>query len=413
MLNRKIAKSSLKINHAPDFLQKRLATYYQGRLAKWNEWNGGPILNGKVPGENAIMLVSNDYLSIANDSRICQAIANTALRQGNGMLMSAVFQSGETPERKFEKTLARFVGMEDGMLSQSGYCANVGLIQSIANKEVPIYYDKFIHMSLREGVKSAGAKGFGFRHNDVNHLQQLIRENGQGIILVESVYSTSGNISPLADFAEVAISNNCIFVVDESHSLGTHGVNGEGMASDLGLLDAIDFITASLAKAFSGRGGIILGSTYHMDFLRYESLPLIFSSAVLPHDVAGFEASLEIIKTEPWRRKRLFENADRLRNGLRNIGYNVEDSQSQIVSLESGTEQQTIILRNALEARNIFGSLFCAPATSLNHALIRFSVNASLTDTQIDKIISVCEEIKDEVNYLEWPSTKRLYEKKI
>jgi len=115
-----------------------------------------------------------------------------------------------------------------------------------------------------------------------------------------------------------------------------------------------------------------------------------------------------VIEQEGWRRERLHSSADFLRTALEEMGYNLNDSQSQIISLEAGSEQQTIILRDALEARGIFGSVFCAPATPKNRALIRFSINAGLSDEDLTRLVRVCHDIRDEVDLANWPSSRRL-----
>ena len=127
--------------------------------------------------------------------------------------------------------------------------------------------------------------------------------------------------------------------------------------------------------------------------------------------MAGLNATLEVIRQGDWRRERLHYCAGFLRAALEELGYNLNDSQSQIVSLEAGSEQQTIVLRDALEARGIFGSVFCAPATPKNRAMIRFSINAGLLDEDLSRLVGVCHDIRDEVDLANWPSSRRLQKK--
>jgi CAI-1 autoinducer synthase len=218
-------------------------------------------------------------------------------------------------------------------------------------------------------------------------------------------------VAPLAAIADVCAEHDCVLVVDESHSLGTHGPRGAGLVVELGLTDLVHFRTASLAKAFAGRAGIISCSRRFQEYFKCESLPAIFSSTLLPHEVMGLAATLDVIEREDWRRTRLAANARHLRVSLAELGYNLNGSETQIVALEAGPEQQTIVLRDALEARGIFGSVFCAPATAQNRSLIRISVNAALSDQELERLIDVCEEIRDEVDMWNWPSTRRLMQR--
>jgi 7-keto-8-aminopelargonate synthetase-like enzyme len=163
---------------------------------------------------------------------------------------------------------------------------------------------------------------------------------------------------------------------------------------ELGLTNQVDFITLSLAKTFAGRAGLIACSQRFAGYFPYISFPAIFSSALLDHEIAGLRATLEVIKESDNLREDLKIKSSYLRKELKQLGYKVE-SQSHIVSIESGNEERTETLRDALEERNIFGSVFCSPATPKNRALIRLSVNSKLSYDQLDYIIKCFRDIKD------------------
>ncbi|MCP4298302.1 MAG: quorum-sensing autoinducer synthase [Proteobacteria bacterium] len=407
MLNTKntwLKLTSRTNNNTPDFLNKRVDAYEKRSV---NPISGGHFIKGRVPKIKDIQLVSNDYLSISGNQAIKDSQTRCIQEKGHGILRSGVFQIGDTLQKQFENKVASWLSADDALLSQSGWAANCGLIQSIASADVPVYVDMMAHMSLWEGIKSAGATARPFRHNSVDSLEKLIKKYGQGIILVDAIYSTSGSVCPLEEIAELSQRHECILVVDESHSFGVIGDRGEGMVSKLGLEKKVQFRTASLSKAFAGRGGIIVGSSRNIDYIRYESFPAIFSSGVLDYDIAGFITALEIIQKENHRRVKLVKNADYLRAHLQQLGYNVDESQTQIISLVPGPEHRTIILRDNLEKRGVFGAPFCAPATPKNRSLIRFTVNADMTTNQLHKVVTVCKDIREIVCMNEWQSTTR------
>lgn len=389
----------------PDFVDKKLTALDEASFKPRK--NGKPlVLGNRVPGPNSVILQSNDYLNLFKHPDITAAQVRMLQNSGKEMVMSAVFLHEDSEKFMFEKTMADFIGFECSVLCQSGWAANVGLIQVIASENTPVYIDYFAHMSLWEGVKSAGAVPYPFRHNDAGHMERLVKEHGPGIVLVDSLYSTTGDIAPLEDIVDVAECYGCVSVIDESHSLGTHGNKGTGLVNELGLTERVHFLTASLAKGFAGRAGIIFCSKRFAKYYPYMAYPAIFSSTLLPYEIAGLEATLKVIMNSDDRRARLRENAKFLREGLDNLGYNIV-SQSQIVSIESGFDSDTEKLRDALEEKNVFGSVFVAPATPKNRSLIRFSLHSGLKREELQYVLKVCEEIRDEVNMREWKSTKR------
>ncbi len=331
----------------PGFLQGRVNAYYRNRVE--GDWRGGHIMKGRTPGGSDLVLTSNDYLSLSTHAEIVEAQVAALRENGRGVLRSDVFRNGEDELGKFETGLAALMGAEDVVTCQSGWNANVGLLQSMANEETPVYLDMYAHTSLWEGVLSAGATARPFKHNDPESLDRMAAKHGAGVVCVDAVYSTSGEIAPLRAMTEVAERHGCVLVVDESHSLGIFGARGEGLVEDLGLSGQVHFRTSSLSKAFAARGGIVAGSARNMEYFRYESRPAIFSSGILPSEAAGFLATLEVIAREDWRRARLQDNAAYLRAGLDALGYNVEASRTQIISLVAGPEENTILLRDALE----------------------------------------------------------------
>lgn len=389
----------------PAFLQRRLDEFYIDRMQ--HAWGGRHIMHGAAPTATAVQLMSNDYLSLLNHPQIIAAQMQALEQSGNELVMSAVFSHGDNPVSAFEQRLADFCGFQAGILSQSGYAANVGLLQALAEKDVPVYIDMYAHASLWEGITSAGATPRPFRHNDVEHLRRQMRQYGQGVLCVDSVYSTLGSLAPLEQMVEVAEQYGSLIIVDESHSLGTHGQGGAGLVHEYGLAGRVHFVTASLAKAFAGRAGLILCDSEFREYFRCTARPAIFSSSLLHHEVAALDKTLDIIQADQWRRDHLFFNAGFLRERLTELGYNVSSSASQIIPLEAGLERDTLRLREQLDKHGVLGAVFCAPATPKKRSMVRLSVNAGLTLSQLLRVVEVLAEIRDEVDMWSWPSTRR------
>tara|TARA_R110002073_G_scaffold84612_3_gene201605 strand:- start:75077 stop:76363 length:1287 start_codon:yes stop_codon:yes gene_type:complete len=396
---------SLPLHNAPSFLQRRMDAFYIDRME--NTWGGKHIMHGATPGAGAVQLMSNDYLSLVNHPKIIEAQVKSLRSASREVVMSGVFMHGQNPVSELESRLAMFSGYEAAVLSQSGYAANVGLIQALADENVPVYIDVHAHASLWEGIISAGATARPFRHNDFDHLKRQMKIHGPGVLCIDSVYSTLGSVAPLADIVAAAESEGCLIIVDESHSLGTHGEGGAGLVAEAGLQSRVHFVTASMAKAFAGRAGLILCSEEFREYFRCTARPAIFSSGLLSHEVAGLNATLDLIKKDDWRRTQLFRNAQRLRSGIAGLGYNLGSCASQIIPIESGVEPATLKLRETLERYGIFGAVFCAPATPQKRSMVRLSVNAELSFAQIDYVVRALGEMRDEVGMWDWASTLR------
>ena len=322
-------------------------------------------------------------------------------------MQSGVFQMDGSPTSRFESSLAGFVGKEGALLCQSGYTANLGLIQVVADPGTPVYLDSLAHMSLWEGVRAAGAPAHAFRHNDPAHLDKMIQRHGPGLVIVDSVYSTTGALCPLEAIVETSEAHGCMILVDESHSLGTHGPEGRGLCAELNLTHRVHFITASLAKAFAGRAGFFTMPDELRPYLMCHSYPSIFSSCLLPHEIAGLAATMEVIKRSDGEREQLRSNTQRLRQAFSDSGFPIHHGSEQIISLEAGAEPDTLALRDKLEERGVFGAVFCAPATSKNRSMVRLTLNSALTDAEMGHVEAVAQELAPLVKPWEWPIARR------
>ncbi|HXP00867.1 MAG TPA: alpha-hydroxyketone-type quorum-sensing autoinducer synthase [Luteibacter sp.] len=406
MENVSVLRRPLKAPALPDFVTQRVDRFHNERVAI--DWGGRHILRGRRPHDGDLMLQSNDYLAIAGHTAIIEAQRTSLAEGGLGMMMSALFQQdADQPLHRVEGELARAVGSEDGILAQSGFAANVGLIQSIAAERVPVYVDMLAHASLWEGIRSAGAKAVSVLHNDVTHLERQVLRHGPGVIVVDAVYSTNGSVAPLVDIADIARDHGCVLVVDESHSLGTHGQRGEGLVASLGLNDRVHFITASLAKAYCSRAGFIACSTRFKDYFGCEALPAIFSSSLLPYELAGLSAAHRVIQDETWRRHRLRGITRHVRGELTALGYPIGDGTEQIIAFEAGQEILTGHVRDVMERHGIFGSVFSAPATTTNRSLLRLTLNAGMSDADVERLIDACRVAREEMRLDAWSAARR------
>lgn len=387
-----IIKPGMPVAPAPpwgenDILQARVDAYFE-------RMGGGHIIVGRTPGPDALELWSNDYLSLAGHPAIVKAEIE-ALEGGRADLyMSAVFLNENSLQRALERQWAAFVHAEAAVLCQSGWCANVGLIQSLADASTPVYLDQFATTSSWEGARAAGAPAIAFRHNRPESLEQLIKRKGPGLIVVDTVYAIDGSVCPLLEIAALGEKYGCIVIADESHTIGVYGPHGEGMVPALGLTEKVHYRTFSLSKAFVTRAGMVVGPQRTMSYFPFESRSAIFSSAVLPYELSALVATLKVIQEEDWRRQQLLFNARYLRDGLRRLGYAVDASHSHLIALHTGSDSQTVALRDVLEAQGVFGAVLCAPATPQGRGVIRLSVNAGVSESSLDRVVAAFKNIR-------------------
>ena len=389
----------------PEFVTRRMDDHYVTRVEKLLGGEHMHVWTPPAPG--AVMLATNDYLCVANEPALIDAQVRSLKATQNQMLMSSVFLQEGSAQHQVEAKLAAYMQAEDGVLAQSGWAANVGLLQSIAEPGIPVYLDMMAHASLWEGVQSAQAQAVPFLHNSPAHLERQLEKHGGGVIVIDALYSTNGSVAPLLEVVELAERSGSILVVDESHSLGTHGPHGAGLVVELGLTERVHFRTASLAKAFAGRAGFITCSSRFKGYFLSASRPAIFSSCLLNHELAWFDAAVDFIQAADDRRAALHRNTQEVRARLTELGYCIDDGTEQIIALEAGIEPKTLVLRKALEARGIYGAVFCAPATPKNRSLVRLTLNCGMSKVDIDKLIAACADMRDEVDLPSWSSSNR------
>lgn len=389
----------------PGFVTKRMDQHYVDRVE--NLLGGEHMHQWRAPGPDAIYVASNDYLCLATEPALIEAQAAYLRHGAADLLMSSVFLQEGSQQHRLERKFAALMGSEDGVITQSGWAANVGLLQSIAGPGVTVYLDMMAHASLWEGVLSGQARAVPFLHNDVAHLRRQLHKHGPGVIVVDAVYSTNGSVCPLKEVLAAAEASGSILVVDESHSLGTHGPQGAGLVAELGLSARVHFRTASLAKAFAGRAGLITCSSKFKGYFLSSSRPAIFSSCLLGHELAWFDAAIDFVRAADARRAALRHTTERVRKALTAIGFHVGDGSEQIIALEAGAEPRTLELRKALEEYGIYGAVFCAPATAKNRSLVRLTLNAGLLDVEIDKLLWACERIHARLDVASWSSARR------
>ncbi|MDW6004778.1 alpha-hydroxyketone-type quorum-sensing autoinducer synthase [Vibrio mangrovi] len=371
----------------PEFIKSRMDFLMKDLI---NTDYGKNLVVGLTPERGDVLIQSNDYLDISEHVEIRGRLIESLQNKKSDMFMSSIFLHDNNNKYMLENELSKYTNFSNSYISQSGWNANVSLLQAICVPDTNVYIDFFAHMSMWEGARYSCAKIRPFMHNNSNHLRKLIQRNGPGIIVVDSIYSTIGTIAPLEEIVSIAQEYGCVTVVDESHSLGVYGENGAGMLSSLGLSEKVDFMTASLAKAFAYRAGLICTNSNFGQCIPYTAFSNIFSSTMMNYEIYGLKATLDVIRSVDDRREALFSLSKRLRLGLREIGLDIR-SQSHIISLETGDEYNTKLVRDILEEQGIFGSVFCRPATPKNRNIIRFSMNSSLTNEDVDRIISVCK----------------------
>ncbi|KAL2862398.1 pyridoxal phosphate-dependent transferase [Aspergillus lucknowensis] len=330
---------------------------------------------------HTIMVGDNDYLNLVHHREVLTKQAEDLMNCTvyRDTVKSSVFLSDFDPHTALEQDVGAWYG-KGCYFAQSGYAANVGVMHAVCTPGMHVYVDTFLHMSFYDGLASRRAKVHAFKTNDAADLEKKIAKYGPGLIIVESVYSTSGAFAPLEDIVRVKKAHNCLLVVDESHSFGLFGTEGRGLLHVKGLVNDVDYVTVSLAKAYATRAGLVF--TKHALYVKENSYPYIFSSGLVQNDIVRLRAIWEVIKAADDRRERLINVATFFRSEMNKVAKVVgglKNTPCAIVGVLMKDEEQLASLHRFLSNKGILAAPFIAPATSPDFPILRFTVHCDIS----------------------------------
>jgi glycine C-acetyltransferase len=355
----------------------------------------------EVCGKRLIMIGSNDYLGLSHDPRVQEAANNAVRRWGTGPGGSRFLSGNTTLLEELEERLAAFVGKKKAVVHVTGFSANLGALACILTPQDILLSDRENHASILQGWQASRSRLVTFAHNDVQSAAKKLAEvaakpcNGIKMLVTEGVFSMSGDVVPLADFARLKEQDpNLLFYLDDAHGLGVMGPKGRGTAAHYGLTGQMDFIMGTFSKALASIGGFIASDdVVVMEYLRHHSKTLIFSAALAAANTAAVLAVLDIIDQEPERLDRLKALSQRVYEGYKQIGLRVNHQPTHIIPIYIGDEVKAAFFSKDLFENGIFALPALYPAVPRGQALIRTAFMSTHQDQQIDYIFEVVDKL--------------------
>ena len=340
-----------------------------------------------IEGQKRIMLGSNNYLGLTHHPKVLEAASRALHRYGSGCTGSRFLNGTLDLHGQLERALADFLGKEDCLVFSTGYSANLGLISGLIGRGEVVYLDKLDHASIVDGAKMSYGDTLRFTHGDLPALERMIERtrNGRGaMIIVDGVYSMEGDIANVPELVRIAKKYGIALALDDAHSIGVLGPNGDGTAAHFGLTEEVDIIAGTFSKSLASIGGFVAGAESVIHYLKHHSRPLIFTASLPPANTAGVLAALEVIKSEPERRENLWANTRRLQDGFRQLGYDIGETETPIVPVLIGPLEKTFIFWRKLFDAGVFTNPVAPPAVPPSQCRLRTSLMATHSFDQID-----------------------------
>lgn len=334
-----------------------------------------------------LMLSSNDYLGLSHHPKVIEAGQKALAKWGSSTTGARLANGSRSVHRDLEEKLANLLGKEDCMVFSAGYLSCMAAVSTFAQMGDLILVDRNVHSSLWSGIKLSGASVERFGHNDPADLQDILvseKRDRAKIVVLEGVYSMEGHIAPLPRIVEVGRPHECFYIVDDAHGLGVLGDRGQGTVGYLDCIHEIDVICGSLSKSLASTGGYVTGSREVIEYLRTHSKQAIFSAAISPSQAAMASACIDILKTEPEHREKLWENTRYYKRLLNQLDIETWDSETPAVPLVLGTRDRAYHVWRKLLKNGVFTVMAIAPAVPPGKDLLRTAVSARHTIGDID-----------------------------
>ncbi len=400
----------------------------KGPLGKWaSQAEGyfvfpkleGPISNRmKFKGKEVITWSVNDYLGLANLPEIRKIDAEAASEFGSAYPMGARMMSGHTElHEKLENELADFVDKESAYLLNFGYQGILSTVDTLVNKDDVIVYDVDAHACIVDGVRLHIGKRFTYKHNDVESLEKNLQratrvaeQTGGGILVIsEGVFGMRGEQGKLKEIVALKDKYKFRFLVDDAHGFGTLGENGKGAGNEQGIQDKIDVYFATFAKSMASTGAFVAADKEIIEYLKYNMRSQMFAKSLQMQLVKGALKRLDLLKTRPELKSKLWENVNALQNGLIERGFDIGTTQSCVtpVYLKGSIPEAMALVKDLRENYGIFCSIVVYPVIPKGLILLRLIPTATHSLEDVDITLKAFSGIRDK---LENGTYKRLSE---
>jgi len=355
----------------------------------------------QVDGQDCLNFCSNDYLGLAAHPDVIRALQKAAETTGIGSGASAYVTGWNAEHQALEEELADCVQRPRALLFSTGYQCNLGVIQALAGRDDHIYSDALNHASLIDGCRLSGAGIHRYRHADCTDLAAQLSQPVQSrqLIVSDGVFSMDGDRAPLPALATIARQQDATLIVDDAHGFGVLGPQGRGSLAAFGLgTRDVPVLVATLGKALGGFGAFVAGDDDLIEFLLQRTRTAIFTTALPPALAAAMRASLRLLREEDWRRAHLHALIARFREGSRQLGLPVSDSQTPIQPLVVGDEARAVALSAALQACGFLISAIRPPTVPAGTSRLRITLSAAHTEQQVDDLLEALDKTwKEEI----------------
>lgn len=347
---------------------------------------------------------ANNYLGLADDSRLIEAAKKAMDTRGYGMASVRFICGTQDLHKELERAISDYFKTEDTILYAACFDANGGLFEPLLTEEDAIISDSLNHASIIDGVRLSKAKRFRYNNADMEDLERCLQEAKDArfkIIATDGVFSMDGNVAPMDKICELAEKYDALVMVDESHSAGVVGETGHGVAEKFNCYGKIDIFTGTLGKAFGGAmGGFTTGRKEIIEMLRQRSRPYLFSNSVTPAIVGASLEMLGILKESNDLHDRLVENVNRFKTKMESAGFDIKPTQSAICAVMLYDAKLSQDFAAEMQKEGVYVTGFYYPVVPKGQARIRVQLSAAHTPEQIDKAVEAFIRVGKRLNVI-------------
>lgn len=361
----------------------------------------GSTMNIEGYNKPVISFIANYYLGMSQREETIQAGIEALKKYGTGACAAQVIGGYLDIHKQLEEAIADFVGQEDSLLFSSGFGANAGVLRALLGKNDIALIDPFIHTSTLAGLHETNIKRIG--HNDLEYLEKTLKDIKDKyqtkLVIIDGVYSQDGDISMLPEIISLCKAHGAMLMVDDAHGIGVMGNNGRGTVEHFNCLGQVDIITGTFSKSFGCVGGFVAASKKLIQYLRFYADSNVFSAAPTPQVTASVLKALELIKTKPEIRQKLWNNTNYLRTELTNRGFDIGKSVSPIFPIMVRDNKKVYQIAKLLQERGIFTIAIVYPAVRIKEARLRVSILSTHEKEHLDYLTKSLEEINKIVRF--------------